>query len=473
MPFEPIRAHPANPHIFEFRGKPTVLITSAEHYGAVVNLDFDYAAYLDVLAAYRLNYTRIYAGAYVEPEHYFIQENTLGLRIGRHCLPWAQSKQPDYPLGGGLFDLERWNEAYFARLKDFVAAAGERGVVVEACCFNAMYPDTWEKMPLYHANNLQGVSRGSARDFQTLKDEKLTAYQCAYVRKLTGELNPFDNVILEICDEPGIHGTQPEEYTPWLRRLAGEIAAAEAGLPHRHLVAQQICGEIGGWGDVSGDAEITLLTGQYVGPTDGKQLGGMQLLDGLYEREKPIELNETAYYPIWYKGDILGASRVEAWEFVLGGGGGFNQLNGLFSTVNPSAAGTEIEALLRPLTHLVDFLSALDVTRLRRDPGLLAGAPAEGQVARGMSDAGRQYALYLHHSRNENLLYIVEPGEYVERLDLNLAAGRYRAEWIDPASGRLVRAEEFAHAGGIQTLETPLYSVDLALRIVSAGGAGG
>ena len=60
-------------------------------------------------------------GAYVEPEHYFIQENTLGLRSGRHCLPWAQSKQPGYPLGGGLFDLERWNEAYFARLKDFVA----------------------------------------------------------------------------------------------------------------------------------------------------------------------------------------------------------------------------------------------------------------------------------------------------------------------------------------------------------------
>ena len=29
----PIRLHPENPHYFLFRGRPTVLITSGEHYG--------------------------------------------------------------------------------------------------------------------------------------------------------------------------------------------------------------------------------------------------------------------------------------------------------------------------------------------------------------------------------------------------------------------------------------------------------
>ena len=33
----PIRLHPDNPHYFLWRGKPTVLITSGEHYGAVMN----------------------------------------------------------------------------------------------------------------------------------------------------------------------------------------------------------------------------------------------------------------------------------------------------------------------------------------------------------------------------------------------------------------------------------------------------
>src|SRR5207253_2868269 len=36
-----ISLHPDNGHYLLFRGKPTVLITSGEHYGAVLNGDFD------------------------------------------------------------------------------------------------------------------------------------------------------------------------------------------------------------------------------------------------------------------------------------------------------------------------------------------------------------------------------------------------------------------------------------------------
>ena len=50
-PERPLALHPENPHYFLFRGKPAVLITSGEHYGAVLNLDFDYRPYLDELQA--------------------------------------------------------------------------------------------------------------------------------------------------------------------------------------------------------------------------------------------------------------------------------------------------------------------------------------------------------------------------------------------------------------------------------------
>ena len=63
----PLALHPENPHYFLFRGKPAILITSGEHYGAVLNLDFDYLRYLEALHADGLNLTRIFAGAYVEP----------------------------------------------------------------------------------------------------------------------------------------------------------------------------------------------------------------------------------------------------------------------------------------------------------------------------------------------------------------------------------------------------------------------
>ncbi len=77
--------HPDNPRYFLWRGKPTVLITSGEHYGAVLNLDFDYGKYLDTLARDKLNLTRTFTGgAYVEPQGAFgIARNTLAPAAGR------------------------------------------------------------------------------------------------------------------------------------------------------------------------------------------------------------------------------------------------------------------------------------------------------------------------------------------------------------------------------------------------------
>jgi len=53
---EPITLHPDNPHYFLWKGEPTILITSGEHYGALLNLDFDYRRYFDELAAHSLKF---------------------------------------------------------------------------------------------------------------------------------------------------------------------------------------------------------------------------------------------------------------------------------------------------------------------------------------------------------------------------------------------------------------------------------
>src|SRR6185369_4485739 len=125
---KPLALHPANSHYFLFHGKPAVLITSGEHYGAVLNLDFDYVAYLDALKQDGLNLTRTFTGAYVEPVGAFkIDRNTLGPAPGRFICPWARSATSGYANGGNKFDLTKWDDAYFKRLKDFCTQAGKRG----------------------------------------------------------------------------------------------------------------------------------------------------------------------------------------------------------------------------------------------------------------------------------------------------------------------------------------------------------
>ena len=59
---QPLALHPANPHYFIYKNKPAVLISSAEHYGAVLNLDFDYKKYLQTMCDERMNYTRRFTG---------------------------------------------------------------------------------------------------------------------------------------------------------------------------------------------------------------------------------------------------------------------------------------------------------------------------------------------------------------------------------------------------------------------------
>src|SRR5215218_7117178 len=122
--------HPDNAHYFLFRGKPAVLVGSTEHYGAVLNADFDFAPYLAELQSRGLNLTRTFSGVYREvPGSFNIKDNTLAPGPGKYVAPWARAG------GGDKYDLTKWNDDYFARLKSFVGEAGKRGVVVELVLF--------------------------------------------------------------------------------------------------------------------------------------------------------------------------------------------------------------------------------------------------------------------------------------------------------------------------------------------------
>lgn len=98
----PIRLHPQNPHYFLYRGKAVALISSAEHYGAVINGEFDYRKYLAALDAAGMNYTRIFGGSYAEMpgKSFGIRRNDLAPEPGKFVAPWARSSEPGYAGGG-------------------------------------------------------------------------------------------------------------------------------------------------------------------------------------------------------------------------------------------------------------------------------------------------------------------------------------------------------------------------------------
>ena len=154
---QPIAIHPDNPRLFEFRGRPLVLITATEHYGAVMNRPFRFECYLKDMAERGLTLTRLF---------------TLFRELQSAANPYSTCKpeSPDYiapfeRVGPGValdlqpkYDLQRPNPEFFERLHRFLSLASDYSIIVELVLFSNTYaPGVWNLNPLNAANNVNDV----------------------------------------------------------------------------------------------------------------------------------------------------------------------------------------------------------------------------------------------------------------------------------------------------------------------------
>ena len=457
-----------NPHYFQYKGKEILLITSAEHYGAVLNKSFDYVKYFDTLAEYGLNYTRIYPGGFVEPEgQWFADGDILGPSDENLIVPWARSNVPGYIKGGNKFDLNQWDPEYFARLHDFLTEANKRDIIVEICFFNCQYETCWPCSPLHKDANIQGIGDCDHIAFQTLENEPLVREQMKYIEKIIVETNVFDNIIYEFVDEPTTVLTNSHKAYHWIERQIETAIETENRLPKKHILAQQL--EIGV--DFACDDRIALIVTQYVSLC-WRQVGGVPALNSCYSYNKPIELNETAFIGSWINeksDDLMAISRLEAWEFMVGGGAGFNQLNGYFQPSNPSGESETNHKILAGLRHLRTFLESFDFVKMTRDRDTVRKSSI-GASINVISEKGRQYAMYIHHSfpkLNSDSYYEPNYGQYEPLLTLRLRKGDYTVTFVEPTTLKTLKEIDLKSEGGETMLACPRYTLDLAVKIMA------
>lgn len=440
----PLSLHPENPHYLLFRGKPTVLVTSGEHYGAVLNLDFDFVKYLDELKSKGLNLTRTFSGTYHEvPSSFGIIDNTLAPIASRFIGPWPRSGTPGAGDGLAKYDLNKWNDAYFARLKDFVAEAGKRGIVVELVLYCTIYDDKlWSIHPFNPANNVQKIGPANRMEVYTLKDKALTAIQEKFIQKVTAELRDADNLYFEICNEPYFGGITTE----WNNRMADVIAAAEPQAEHRHLVAQNIANGSAVVKDPH--KHVSILNFHYAVPPDAiaanAKLGRVTADD------------ETGF-----KGKEDLAYRTEGWNFLMAGGGIYSNLDYSFTPKHPDGSFTVTTSpgggganLRKQLAILKKFIEGFDFVHMSPDNRVIAGGVPEKGTARALVKPGEAYAVYVQGGKRADLV-------------LDLPAGRYSVEWLNTKSGQIDKSAQLDHPGGKATLASAEYSEDIALRILA------
>jgi hypothetical protein len=462
----PIRPHPANPHYFLFRDKPTVLITSGEHYGAVLNADVDYKKYLAAIDSDGLNYTRIFGGSYVEvpAKSFGILRNDLAPQPGRFIAPWMRSETPGYAGGGNKFDLTKWNPEYFERYHAFLADASKRGIVVEITLFSSHYDEMmWKISPFHPSNNVNSTDAIDWKKLHTLENGNILGFQEKYARKLMEEARDFDNVIFEIQNEPWSdrpkltsvvnpylrppgRDTYPNSIDiaddlslAWQERVAEWFLAEESALRIPHMLAQNYSNFLAPVGSHRAD----IINFHYAYP-DAVTLN--------YGLDIPIAYDETGFL-----GRDDDAYRRQAWNFMLSGGSIFDALDYSFSPghedgqdLEPNGPGGGSPTFRHQLRILREFLNKFSIVDLRPDATTVKHA--SGVVAHALSNPGHEYAIYLD-------------GNGPTELTLTLPPGDYKLEWINTKTGATDKTEDFHHASGDKTLTSPTFDNGIALRL--------
>jgi len=470
-PEPPVCLHPRNPHYFLFRGKAEAFITSGEHYGAVLNADFDYRRYLTTLKSDGLNYTRLFGGSYVEVpgKSFGIARNDLAPAPGRFIAPWARSGMSGYAGGGNKFDLDHWDAEYFKRFHDFLASASERGIVVEISLFSSHYGDAqWDLSPFHPANNINGTEVADWKKLHTLENGNVLARQERYVRKLAHEADAFDNVIFEIQNEPwsdrpapgGATGTVNSFLQPpardrfpnaaevaddlslaWQAKVSEWITNEESALPSKHLIAQNytnfrlpIRGLLPG---------VSVANFHYAYP---------EAASWNYGLDKAISYDETGFM-----GRDDDSYRRQAWNFMLSGGSIFDALDYSFSPGHedgsdsePNGPGGGSKALRQQLHVLSDFLQSFTLEDLH--PDAQAVKHASGTIARVLSNPGHEYGMYFD-------------GDGPAKVTLRLPVGHYSGAWVNVRTGSIEGPEDFQAADKETVLQSPEFKNGIALRL--------
>jgi len=446
----PIAQHPDNPHVFLWQGKAKAFVASCEHYGALINKEFDYETYFKTLQEVGLSHTRMFLGDYLEGPDAFggilNGVNTLEPAPGQFICPWARSEEPGFSRGGNKFDLDKWDPEYFERLHDLFQRANQYDVTIEAMLF--FVGPSWDIMPLNPVNNINKTEQVGPDGYLTVrKGSKMQKYQETYVRKLVQELNRYDHFLWNVSNEPWLNnaarlndkepeweGIEMEKRTKdFVQMVASWIKDEESRMSKKHLIGVDITNK----GHVVKETDLQTVYKDLDILNVHYDNDAASLDMNYYRVNKIITYNETGLTqtkmsPIY---------RTDGWYYLMSGGGLYNNLDYTFyhngyedGTHDPQFPGwykgCGDPKIKYQLAILQKFMDNLPLEKMYRDT--VSCITGEGRV---ISWPGHIYAAFFRGS-----------GEIAPVF--NLPKGVFSAEWVNILNGEITDTETFTHAGG-------------------------
>ncbi|WP_404425889.1 DUF6298 domain-containing protein [Nibricoccus sp. IMCC34717] len=284
----------ANPNYFaDATGKAIVLTGSHtwanfQEIGTPGQAPFAWNEYLDFMQAHRHNFMRLWVWEHSAEQAWTSEKVIISplayVRAGEGTQRAADGGQP--------FDLTLFNPEYFARLRQRVNEAGQRGIYVSVMLFQgwslnkASNPtvNPGRHHPYAEGNNINGVSfpitNEDSNEQPTLHSmgmPKILRLQEEYVRKVLETVNDLDNVLFEVINEGGT--------LDWQIHMVNFVHETERKMPKQHMI-----GITAPSTPVAMNQELYDSPADWVSPAPEPQswiFPGAKLIDNLIEDPTP------------------------------------------------------------------------------------------------------------------------------------------------------------------------------------------
>ena len=482
----PVCHHPENPCYLQYGGEPLVMITATEHYGAVINRNFDYVRYLDEAADKRCTLSRCFL--------LFRELENIPLNPHSPCKPRpAEYVAPFLRTGPGFatdgfpkFDLHQWDPEYFERLHGFLAEADRRGVIVELTLFSNTYSDrVWELNPFNARNNVNGVGGIAWQDYTSMQDEALFERQSAYVRQIVREVNEHGNFYFEVCNEP--FGDHPGhinvgDVEAWQAAIRSIVCEAEARLPKRHMIFQvpaerarsdwpleRVVSQDTVDGVTLHDYHKLTYEGRYL-PQLARFMQRDLRLDRInylwttvHNAGKPIVFDEDNSCTNGLDAESWTIHRKRAWTVVCSGGH-YDMIDFSIQAAGGEAGTPASRAHIRTwMRHLSAFIHSTDFVHSAPVRDFCTSLP-DATVAATLANPGKEYVIYVADARE-----LEEPGRgepIAGDVAFPLPTGSYHVCLYSPASGDHIGP--LGHLdGGSVTIRVGPFVEDIVIHMTS------
>ena len=243
----PLQVSPTNPRYFTDNSGKAIYLTGSHTWsnlqdngGSSPPPAFDYQAYLNFLKQNNHNFFRLWTW---EQSRWTVE--TTDNNYWFNPLPYQRTGPGTALDGQAKFDLTKFNQAYFDRMRQRVIMARDQGIYVSIMLFDGWSIEKekgqfkennpWRGHPFNKNNNINGINgdpnnNDSGEETATLSIAEITSIQETYVKKVIDTVNDLDNVLYEISNESN------NNSEAWQYHLIDYIHQYETGKPKQHPV---------------------------------------------------------------------------------------------------------------------------------------------------------------------------------------------------------------------------------------------